>query len=288
MDLYYTYVPSPDRFTGPWTERNSNIPLPNGGTSSRPLQADPPNDLYLAIPDTRPLPDYWKPGPVVLSFTGTLLSDDGRIVEDRRINDVKDTIDEVRATKYQELDHYNIRMASSPFQHDAGPLQFWVPTSEAQMSRMLYCAYLAARIVNTDGEAVEAGIATGGGTNPEVGAWWTEKKRIHEAPNETNWQRDIPVYLYTRDDPPQRVEPTDSNRNQWADLLESEGTFVFQYRKARQRVVDDIELHYGNADQASLEAIDVTAASYNWPPFYPGNLELDSSGFTTISTLLGQ
>lgn len=281
MTLFY-YYDGASVFDGSYREGQAKVVLPNGHSIERVRHDDPPNEFYFAVEDKSVPPMYTHVGDVALSFTGTVNQANGRVVEDRRANDTPFTLDELMNAKQVELDQYNFVVATSPCQHDAGPLQFWVNMEDlVQMARFQYNGYLSMWGLDILYDAVAAGVGAGGSVENQIATWWAAIQA------ETYWERDVKVFLWTRDDPPVRIVDT-ANQNQWRDLQYSIGTFDHQYRSARDRVQQDLNTFYDASDYNALAAVDVADASYNWPTFYGGpSLQSLGGKSKTITEYLG-
>lgn len=180
-------------------------------------------------------------------------------------------LEDLKRAKEGELRLYGSDVYNAAWSHSAGGNDYWTRNDYISLTaRNLYGAYLAVRGLDMVFDAVDAGIADGGGTNAEVAAFWASLKAAQSA--DPWWDRDIKVFLY-RKDTLQLVRDT-ATANQWRDLMRSGGTFAWQVRNASDRVQDDIELYYsqGEAGRAALAGIDVADPSYNWPPHYTGPL----------------
>lgn len=264
---------------------DTNVPAPLPITDpldvvSRLTAPIPERGLYEAVLDTRATPPYETLVRIDLAFSGTPQSADGRVTETRIFEPV--TLDQLYEDKSQELRDYGERVYFSAFEHTVSTLSFWVPSTQIALhSRHSYNGFLTTRIADILTDSVQAGIDDGGGTNAEVAAFWNAIKATQTGPvPDQYWTRDIKVFLYDQVTLAQ-VRDT-ANQNQWSGLMASQATFGWQVRNADARVADDIDAAYadGAGDFATLAAIDVADASYNWPPYYDGDLSARNGTIT--------
>jgi hypothetical protein len=268
--------------------------MDGSGTIALLWEPQPEISFYAAVEDTNPVPDYHVPTPAspLLSFTGTEFTASGRVVETNE--SVPISLDELYSNKIDELVSYSNLVYFSAFEHVVGQLAFWVKSDQISLhSRHAYNSYLATRIADTVTAAIAAGVADGGGTNGEVAAFWNSLKAAETGPvDDQYWSRDIKVFLF--DQTTLKEVRDTANQNQWSGLMRSQATFGWQVRNANARVSDDIVAAYGDGTGApggtewqALAAIDVAAASYNWPPFYAGDLG-PQNGSITIQQIINR
>lgn len=245
-----------------------------------PANPPPPTDPYYGETRTR-------------AFSGVVNDAAAAVVETIAYPPIE--LDELRRQKETDLNNYAGTVYFSAFEHIAGPLEFWVVNDNlAQFTRASYSAYLLMRGMGILFDAVDAGIADGGGTNAEVATFWTTLKAAQENASTEWWSRDIRVYLY--DQVTLGLVTDLANQSQWDGLMNSWGTFSWQTRAATNRVQDDITAAYGDGtgvpggpEWQALAAIDVTDdVAYNWPTHYSGPLPDPTNGaqILTIEQLL--
>ena len=246
-------------------------------------------NVYRFVPDTTecgPPPQYY-----IRSTTQALdppvIGQVGAVVKETALC-TQVSLQALYNLKMGELDQYATQVFDSAFQLnlDLGTkgTEWWV--SNAEMDRSARASYNGT-LANEIGERYDAlqkllvdtrqaGIDDTGGTNAEIGAWWAAYKAA-KFPTDW-WQKDIRVFLYRRSD--LKLATENLNKTQWQELCRAESTFGWQARNAANRVFDDISAAYKAGDWTQLAAIDVAAASYNWPTHYqsPPEPRLGSTG----------
>lgn len=262
----------------------ANDPLNNGASGI--LVRPPDFDLVLATESTDTPSAYqrWDFPRYSVALQGSVGDPAARVIETARLIDFD--LDETFAAKTLELNSYTALVSSSAFQHDVSSLEFWAEGDlPSRSARASYNGYLSTRIADQLTNAIDVGIAQGGGnTNAEVAAFWAElKKSVLSGNGQLYWDRDIKVVLYDRVTLKQVRD--NANQSQWSGLAESQGTFDWQWRSANNRVWDDMVAAYDDDDILQLQLIDVADPTYNWPDFYSGPW---APGRVTIAELLAR